>query len=785
MAMYYYASKISAIACGTRCRQTVLQKSRGQRDRDKYVTANSDDNNAGGCVGATVAAMDEHGERVVVVDGAGNATNTGMTIYTTAAESAFATATPGDGVRHRRRHSEQLDAYDLELGFQKFEVSLAKSTKNTFTGYGIGSANMDADIVQYDIPKNSYKRANSDINYESSVLGSGGIMYINGRIVSGPLESLIDVLVPKNRIDFDKEFIFSFLLSSRLFLRPHELLGKLLSSVPDSESLESLVALLAEWTQKFPYDYRDERMMGHVKHIVARCSNTNLEGVVSEILSALLKQLTDLERHEEDLRACQSTTEKPELNKLDCPTASQYAQILCRLEKKLAKQIGPEEFLQCSSNVLLDKQKKWDQPSTSGGPPGVQDPKKTCNLETYLDWSARLRLFVCNEILQCIGIRDRSKTVELWSGVAQYCLLVGNYNSATAILESLESPPIARLKITWSKLQMTCQQLDCMQRHAEGHGDLWHKQASILNESHQKTDTTTAATAAAAAVCRAASTTAATTTALATVPQRTAATTDCALDTLASGATINGTTVTTQLLATPTTLSTELVCVVGDAVVAAAGTCVSEHGQVLETAVGDSVAMGVATANTLCATLDELAAAPATTATRLTPEMTANTACNGKGNNSSNTSSNDSTTSSNSSRAVGACRKIIKSTTTTTPVDVTLTTDATVTKPNDWVVIPVFADIVKLALAGREECLQRLPNGHINIMAFDRMAAIVGAFTKHMHAVKSPNEAPPGEYKTFCQHMQRSSKLSETELMMASFDCEEPNNAEKLMYDLN
>lgn len=59
-------------------------------------------------------------------------------------------------------------------------------------------------------------------------------------------------------------------------------------------------------------------------------------------------------------------------------------------------------------------------------------------------------------------------------------------------------------------------------------------------------------------------------------------------------------------------------------------------------------------------------------------------------------------------------------------------------------------------------CFCSLPNGHINIMAFDRMAAIVGAFTKHMNAVKSPNEAPPGEYKTFCQHMQRSSKLSES-----------------------
>lgn len=35
MAMYYYASKLSAIACGTRCKQAVLQKNRGQRDRDK------------------------------------------------------------------------------------------------------------------------------------------------------------------------------------------------------------------------------------------------------------------------------------------------------------------------------------------------------------------------------------------------------------------------------------------------------------------------------------------------------------------------------------------------------------------------------------------------------------------------------------------------------------------------------------------------------------------------------------------------------------------------------
>jgi len=73
-----------------------------------------------------------------------------------------------------------------------------------------------------------------------------------------------------------QEFVFSFLLSCRLFLRPHELLGRLLDSVPDSECLESLVSVLAEWTLKFPYDYRDERMMSHVKHIVARWGESAL-----------------------------------------------------------------------------------------------------------------------------------------------------------------------------------------------------------------------------------------------------------------------------------------------------------------------------------------------------------------------------------------------------------------------------------------------------------------------------------------------------------------------------
>lgn len=111
------------------------------------------------------------------------------------------------------------------------------------------------------------------------------------------------------------------------------------------------------------------------------------------------------------------------------------------------------------------------QPAGSSSSLGGQEcsKKKTCNLENYFEWSNRLRLFVANEILQvyiyilrphslmnhtiifthrfsnflpytsmhkkkCSNESDRTNKIELWSNVAQHCLLVGNYNSATSIL---------------------------------------------------------------------------------------------------------------------------------------------------------------------------------------------------------------------------------------------------------------------------------------------------------------------------------------------------------------
>lgn len=195
--MYYYASKISAIACGTRCRQSVLQKSRGQRDRDKHQqhhrhsqrhksrhcgqnscqgSPNCSSSGEGGCGLASGSrtpgdcTTDTDDELDNGVDGGGggicirmhkrNHDNDGYggggsgsgsgRIYVTNTNDPGTTETSVstlvamgsggggvvndtaaggsmDGVRYRRRFSEQLDMYDIELGFQKFEVSYMRT----------------------------------------------------------------------------------------------------------------------------------------------------------------------------------------------------------------------------------------------------------------------------------------------------------------------------------------------------------------------------------------------------------------------------------------------------------------------------------------------------------------------------------------------------------------------------------------------------------------------------------------------------------------------------------
>lgn len=160
-----------------------------------------------------------------------------------------------------------------------------------------------------------------------------------------------------------------------------------------------------------------------VKHIVTRCeTNSRLSDRMSEILSALLIKLTDLSQHEEEMKSfkkpldevnrdsivftCSWLTFIAQQTLIEWPMSSKIAQLLCRVEKTFAKHIGPEEFVQCSSNLVKEKS-NYDVPTTSTSVPlssmanvAQESKKKTCNLENYFEWSSRLRMLVANEILQ-------------------------------------------------------------------------------------------------------------------------------------------------------------------------------------------------------------------------------------------------------------------------------------------------------------------------------------------------------------------------------------------------
>lgn len=54
------------------------------------------------------------------------------------------------------------------------------------------------------------------------------LYFEEGHLVSGSLEALVEHMVPDKYFP-DRAFLFAFLLASRLFIRPHELLGQVLA----------------------------------------------------------------------------------------------------------------------------------------------------------------------------------------------------------------------------------------------------------------------------------------------------------------------------------------------------------------------------------------------------------------------------------------------------------------------------------------------------------------------------------------------------------------------------
>ncbi|XP_063217119.1 uncharacterized protein LOC134527956 isoform X2 [Bacillus rossius redtenbacheri] len=177
-----------------------------------------------------------------------------------------------------------------------------------------------------------------------------------GNLVSGSLEALVRHMVPTADYYPDRAYLFAFLLSSRLFVKPHELLGEVCALCDQQQKLGDkqapakerlgrfvphLVQLLAEWTETFPYDFRDERVMGHVRNLTQKCVTIEpgVRKEVSTLLQNLLHRLTALEKYEEFLHrinADGTTASFDSLSTMDvtelCPSPALLAQQLTHVE---------------------------------------------------------------------------------------------------------------------------------------------------------------------------------------------------------------------------------------------------------------------------------------------------------------------------------------------------------------------------------------------------------------------------------------------------------------------
>ncbi|BFZ17418.1 hypothetical protein BsWGS_20457 [Bradybaena similaris] len=309
---------------------------------------------------------------------------------------------------------------------------------------------------------------NDNNNHKDADKNKDALIFQNGNLHSGPLEALVQHLIPTSDYYPDRTYIFAFLLSSRLFIRPHELLAEVCklgvmdvdlttSKLDNADKLRAsklvprIVSLLSEWTDMFPYDFRDDRMMKQLRditqHIIA--TQPDLRKDINNLSYNLVTKLTNLKSHEENL----SRIEADEQHKAQtqdvaatdimevCPSPLLLAQQLTHVELERLSVIGPEEFVQafCKERVVPD---------------GVsyQDMKTTHNLESYVQWFNRLSYLVASEITSHLKKKNRVKVVEYFIDVAKECINIGNFNSLMAIIAGMNLSPVTRLKKMWSKV---------------------------------------------------------------------------------------------------------------------------------------------------------------------------------------------------------------------------------------------------------------------------------------------------------------------------------------------
>ncbi|NWW37562.1 RGF1B protein, partial [Panurus biarmicus] len=299
--------------------------------------------------------------------------------------------------------------------------------------------------------------------YQMKEDNCGGLYYHDNNLLSGSLEALIQHLVPNVDYYPDRTYIFTFLLSSRLFMHPYELMAKVCHLCVEQQRLSEpgldknwtqkiapkILQLLTEWTETFPYDFRDERMMRNLKVFSDCLMFTQMyRKNVQQLLQNLIRKLAAVTQYEEVLAKIDATTSTDRLTLLKTKPQSIQRDIItvCNDPYVLAQQLTHIELEKIK--IVLKLAGLFLSVQSCYG-----DRKKTRNLEAYVEWFNRLSYLVATEICMPVKKKHRARVIEYFIDVARECFNIGNFNSLMAIISGMNMSPVSRLKKTWAKVK--------------------------------------------------------------------------------------------------------------------------------------------------------------------------------------------------------------------------------------------------------------------------------------------------------------------------------------------
>ncbi|RXM98123.1 Ras-GEF domain-containing family member 1C, partial [Acipenser ruthenus] len=297
----------------------------------------------------------------------------------------------------------------------------------------------------------------------------GGLVFQDGNLTSASLDALIQHLVPTTEYYPEKAYIFTFLLSSRLFIEPHDLLSRLCHMCIEQQNLNDpvldkakvrkfgpkILQLLTEWAETFPYDFREEKMVAHVKgmiHRIASCDEAYWK-TMNQLLQNLNQKLASLNQGEESIVKVNASVSdklvayksKPPPIQRDiltiCNDPYTLAQQLTHVELEQLSHIGPEEFVQAFVH---------DDPLDSTRP-----AKK----------------------------KQRAQVIEFFIDVARECFNIGNFNSLMAIISGMNMSPVSRLKKTWTKVKTA--KFFILEHQMDPTGNFYNYRTALRGAAHR------------------------------------------------------------------------------------------------------------------------------------------------------------------------------------------------------------------------------------------------------------------------------------------------------------